>query len=87
MARLGIYDVFLADIRLPDLNGYDLFKKIRQINPHLPIILMSGFGYDPGHCLVKARQEGLRGVLYKPFRVDQLLDVLEKLRNPTSVQV
>jgi CheY-like chemotaxis protein len=87
MARLGNYDVILADIRLPDLNGYDLFKKIRQINPHLPIILMSGFGYDPGHCLVKARQEGLRGVLYKPFRVDQLLDVLEKLRNPTSVQV
>ena len=36
-----------------------------------------GFGYDPGHSIVKARQAGLQAVLYKPFRLDQLLDTVE----------
>jgi hypothetical protein len=39
---------------------------------------MTGFGYDPGHSIVKARQLGLQAVLYKPFRAHQLLDELEK---------
>ena len=43
---------------------------------------MTSFGYDPTHCIVKAHQEGLRFVLYKPFRVDQLLDALQ---NPESL--
>jgi hypothetical protein len=40
---------------------------------------MKGFGYDPGHAIVKARQAGLlrNAVLYKPFRLDQLLEVVE----------
>jgi len=42
------------------------------------MILMTVFGYDPSHAIVKCRQEGLRSILYKPFRVDQLLDALEK---------
>ena len=39
---------------------------------------MTGFGYDPGHSIVKARQAGIALVLFKPFRVDQLLDTLER---------
>ena len=42
---------------------------------------MTGFGYDPTHSIVKARQQGLKSVLYKPFRVDQLLDEVEKAVN------
>jgi hypothetical protein len=38
---------------------------------------MTAYGYDPSHTLVKARQDGLRFVLYKPFRIDQLLVALE----------
>jgi hypothetical protein len=43
---------------------------------------MTAYGYDPTHTLVKARQEGLRFVLFKPFRVDQLLDALESPDRP-----
>jgi len=39
---------------------------------------MTGFGYDPGHSIVKARQAGIDLVLFKPFRIDQLLDTVEK---------
>lgn len=77
----GFYDAIISDIRLPDMTGYDLLLKIKEItgqeSPNL--ILMTGFGYDRGHTIVKARQAGLKqaAVLYKPFRLDQLLQVIE----------
>ena len=79
----GQYDAIIADIRLPDMSGYELLVKLKEITseeePNL--ILMTGFGYDPGHSIVKARQAGLRAgaVLYKPFRLDQLLAIVEEI--------
>jgi CheY-like chemotaxis protein/GAF domain-containing protein len=78
MARLSTYDAILVDIRLPDLSGHEAFLKLRQAQPHAKVILMTAFGYDPSHSIVKCRQEGLRSVLYKPFRVDQMLDALRQ---------
>jgi CheY-like chemotaxis protein len=72
------YDVIIADVRLPDMTGYDLLLKLREGMEQVPMVLMTGFGYDPGHSIVKARQAGLKSVLYKPFRLDQLLDTVEK---------
>jgi CheY-like chemotaxis protein len=77
MARLGPYDYILADIRLPDRGGFDVYRELRQAQPKARVILMTAYGYDPSHTLVKARQEGLRFVLFKPFRIDQLLNALE----------
>lgn len=82
MARTHHYDLVLADIRLPDLNGYECFCQIQEIDDRLPVILMTGFGYDAGHCIVKARQRGLKSVLYKPFRREQLLTEVEKAVTP-----
>jgi hypothetical protein len=53
--------------------------KLQHVVTPLPLVLMTGFGYDPGHSIVKARQAGLKGVLYKPFRLDQLLDTVEMM--------
>ena len=78
MVRSFHYDAVLADIRLPDMTGFECFSGLREIHEHLPVILMTGFGYDPTHSIVKARQMGLRSVLYKPFRLDQLLTEVEK---------
>jgi CheY-like chemotaxis protein len=85
MARLCSYDAILVDIRLPDVTGYEIFRRLRAVRPHAQVILMTGYGYDPSHAIVKARQEGLRFVLYKPFRVDQLLDALQKVATPEEV--
>ena len=75
------YDVIIADINLPDMSGYDLMLKLKEIVDPTPLVLMKGFGYDPGHAMVKARQAGLhpKAVLYKPFRLDQLLEVCETM--------
>jgi CheY-like chemotaxis protein len=75
------YHVVIADIRLPDMNGYELMLKLQEIVDPVPLILMTGFGYDPGHSIVNARKAGLPAwaVLYKPFRLDQLLVAVEQM--------
>jgi len=72
------YDAIIADIRLPDMSGHQLLLRLQEILDPGPLILMTGFGYDPGHSIVKARQAGIDLVLFKPFRIDQLLDTVEK---------
>ena len=76
--RGDCYDTIIADIRLPDMSGYQLLLRLQEIISPVPLVLMTGFGYDPGHSIVKARQAGIDLVLFKPFRVDQLLDTVEK---------
>jgi two-component system, sensor histidine kinase SagS len=78
MARLGSYDAIVADIFLPDIGGYEIYCRLRQTQPQAKVILMSAYGYDPTHSIVRARQDGLTHVLFKPFRVDQLIDALTK---------
>ena len=75
------YHVIIADIKLPDYSGYQLMLRLQNLMSYVPIALMTGFGYDPGHSIVKARQSGLhpKAILYKPFRLDQLLSVTETL--------
>jgi CheY-like chemotaxis protein/PAS domain-containing protein len=73
------YDAIIADIRLPDMSGFDLMLKLKEMMEVVPMALMTGFGYDPGHSIVKARQAGLQAVLYKPFRLDQLLETVEQI--------
>jgi FixJ family two-component response regulator len=55
-----------------------LLLRLQDLLDPVPLVLMTGFGYDPGHSIVKARQAGIDLVLFKPFRVDQLLDTVEK---------
>lgn len=79
------YDAIIADIRLPDIGGYDLLMELKKLVVDPPLILMTGFGYDPGHSIVKARQAGLKAsaVLFKPFRLDQLIEVVESMVDAT----
>ncbi len=85
------YDVIISDIRLPDYSGYQLMLRLGEMMDRVPMVLMTGFGYDPGHSIVKARQNGLhpKAVLSKPFRLDQLIDAVKTIldlneKNPPS---
>jgi len=67
------FDLVLSDIKMPRRSGYEVFAAAKDANPKTPVILTTGFGYDPNHSIVRARREGLAAVLFKPFKVDQLL--------------
>ncbi len=72
------FDLVISDIKMPDKTGYDVFAATRKRSQTTPVILMTGFGYDPNHSIVRASQEGLQAVLFKPFKVDQFLTEVRK---------
>ncbi len=67
----------VTDIAMPDMDGYELYWRIKDYNADLPVIMMTGFGYDPNHVLVRSRQEGLKDILYKPFETSKLVELIE----------
>ena len=72
------YDLVISDIKMPNATGYDVFAASQARNRETAVILITGFGYDPNHSIVRAHREGLSRVLMKPFKVKQLLDECRK---------
>jgi DNA-binding response OmpR family regulator len=85
MLEQNEYDLIISDIKMPYRNGYEIFAAARRRQEEVPVILMTGFGYDPHHSIVRASQEGLASVMFKPFKIEQLLDAVRKaLRKPDA---
>lgn len=78
MATAKPYDLVISDIKMPKMSGYEVYASIKSRFPSTPVILMTAYGYDPTHSIVRARQEGLEAVLYKPFRAETLKKTLKQ---------
>jgi CheY-like chemotaxis protein len=70
------FDLVISDIRMPDGNGYDVFRSAKELSAALPVILITGFGYDPDHCTVRAAEDGVAALLFKPLKAAQLLEAV-----------
>jgi putative nucleotidyltransferase with HDIG domain len=67
----NLYDLVISDIHMPGMNGMDLLNRIRQINPVIPVIMITGF--PTVDLSVSAMKTGAVDFLSKPFRIDELL--------------
>lgn len=70
------FDVTLMDIVMPEMNGVDASKKMKEINPEVPIILMTA--YSDEELLQTARDEGVHQIIHKPIRIDQLIQIINE---------
>jgi DNA-binding NtrC family response regulator len=73
----GHVDLVLSDIAMPDMDGYELYWRVKDYDESIPVIMMTGFGYDPNHVLVRAKVDGLKDVLFKPFDVEKLVALID----------
>jgi len=73
------YDVVFSDIMMPRKTGYEVYSEIIDSCPNTHVVLMTGFGYDPTHSLLKARKDGLEAVLFKPFEPKVVRDKIMEL--------
>ncbi len=72
------YNLIISDVKMPNKNGYAIFAVAKDKDPTIPVIFMTGFGYDPNHSIIRARRQGLEAVLFKPFKVDELLEAVRE---------
>jgi CheY-like chemotaxis protein len=66
----------LIDIKMPVMNGYEAIKKIRELQPDLPIIAQTAFALS--NEMLKAFNAGSNDYISKPFKKEQLIALVEK---------
>jgi FixJ family two-component response regulator len=75
-SRIDAPGCLVLDVKLPDLSGLDLQKRMAEVNIDIPIIFITGHGDVP--TSVKAMKAGAVEFLIKPFHEQDLLDAIEQ---------
>jgi CheY-like chemotaxis protein len=70
------YDILITDLGLPDIDGWEVARRTRNINPDLPVIVITGWGVKTKQ--VKDNRDLADYVLAKPFRMEQLEELIKK---------
>ena len=66
------FDVVILDVLLADKDGLEVLAQIKSTHPNLPVIIMTGIGFDE-QLLQEAVQKGAAGYVSKTLPLDQLL--------------
>ena len=74
------FDLVLSDVRMPELNGLQLLKAIKEMNPRVPVVLISG--YADIEIVVEALKAGAENFLPKPIKMNFLGKVVEQSPEP-----
>jgi DNA-binding NtrC family response regulator len=69
------FAAILLDKRMPGLSGMDLLPGLRVICPQTPVIVITAFG--DAHTAAEGAEKGAFGLLFKPFRMDELRALLD----------
>jgi PAS domain S-box-containing protein len=79
----GALDLALVDLSMPSGDGPETLRALRRAQPELPAVLMTGYGLDAR--VREALQGGFRGILHKPFSVEELAaEVARAVRRRTE---
>jgi excisionase family DNA binding protein len=74
--RASSYDLLIADLKMPGMDGLTLIRQAKQIKADLPVIIITGFSTESS--AIEAVNLGVAGYLTKPFRVPQVLAAASK---------
>ena len=69
--------IVVSDIRMPEMNGEVLLRRIKRIFPHIPVVMITGYGTLSD--AVRLIKQGATDYITKPFSIDELCETIEKL--------
>src|SRR5579862_10017481 len=72
------FDLVFIDVKLPGMNGVETFFEFKKIRPDAKVMMMTGYSVE--ELVAQAVENGALGVLYKPFAVERLLAVLDRVK-------
>ena len=70
-------DLVLLDLIMPNLGGAETFRRLKDIDPAIPIILISGYTQD--EVSQELLDEGARGFIQKPYKFEALLKIIQTI--------
>jgi CheY-like chemotaxis protein len=74
------FDVVITDILMPVQEGIETIQRVRELDPEMPIIAISGaFGQDDFSALDDAKLIGADVAIEKPFTVEELLEAIAEV--------
>jgi excisionase family DNA binding protein len=74
--RLYPYDLLIADLKMPGLDGLSVIREAKRLKTDLPVIIITGYSTET--AAIEAVNLGVSGYLTKPFRVPQVLAAAAK---------
>ena len=75
--KKDVFDVVLLDIRLSGISGLEVLKNIRNVHKNLPVIMITGFGFDED-LIAKSKQFGCSGYIGKNMPVAQIISIFKQ---------
>ena len=69
-------DLILMDIRMPEMNGLDATRIIKEVNPSIPVVALSAYAFEEN--IREAKMAGCNEFMAKPFKVENLIDMVKK---------
>ena len=76
MARQIVPDLILLDLKLPDMDGIEVLRRIKAILPEISVVMVTAFGDI--ETAVEAMKEGAHDFVTKPINLDRLLMLMKK---------
>ena len=81
--RTSAYDLLIADLRMPGMDGLALIRQVKGIRADLPVIIITGYSSETS--AIEAVNLGVAGYLRKPFRVPEVLSAAAKALGAPAV--
>lgn len=80
MAQEAAYDIILVDVKLPTINGLETYLAIREINPQVVAIMITGYRQEMADLVEEALRNHAYTCLYKPLDMEELLGLVDEIR-------
>jgi len=71
------FDFILCDLRMPELDGFDVLTAVKSLNSNIPFILISG--HATAEDIERGKALGISSFLGKPFSAQDLKEILSKI--------
>lgn len=79
------YDLIITDLKMPGMNGIEVLKAVKGLQPDIPVIMITG--YATVDTAVEAMKNGATDYITKPFTPQQILEKIERSLEQRSVMI
>lgn len=83
--RSDTFDCVLSDIKMPGMNGVELYEAVNEIQPGIPFVLMTAYASD--ELIEKGRRLGVLNVFEKPLDINQILCFLSSVQETRTIVI